>query len=85
MTRAAARTLAVDRIRVNTVFPGIIDTPMLTEAVPGLDVGAYAAEATPLGRAGHPQDVSSAVLFLLADESAFVTGAELAVDGGITS
>jgi 3alpha(or 20beta)-hydroxysteroid dehydrogenase len=85
MTKAAARTLAVDRIRVNTVFPGIIDTPMLTEAVPGLDVADYACGVTPLGRAGLPQDVASAVLFLITDESAFVTGAELAVDGGITA
>jgi NAD(P)-dependent dehydrogenase (short-subunit alcohol dehydrogenase family) len=85
MTRAAARTLAPDRIRVNAVFPGIIDTPMLTEAVPGLDVAAYASGVTPLGRAGVPHDVASAVLFLIADESAFVTGAELSVDGGLTA
>ena len=85
MSRAAARALAGVRIRVNVILPGIIDTPMLTEAVPGLDVAAFGAEATPLGRPGVPGDVASAVLFLISDESAFMTGAELAVDGGITA
>jgi len=85
MSRAAARTLAPDHIRVNVVLPGIIDTPMLTDAVPGLDVAGFAAENTPLGRSGKPDDIASAVLFLLSDESRFVTGAELAVDGGITA
>jgi len=85
MSRAAARTLAPDGIRVNVVLPGIIDTPMLTDAVPGLDVGAFAAQAAPLGRAGMPMDVAQAVLFLVSDESAYVTGAELCVDGGVTA
>lgn len=85
MSRAASRTLAGDGIRVNVVMPGIIDTPMLTEAVPGLDVDGFAAGATPLGRTGQPGDVAAAVLYLISDESAFVTGAELAVDGGIVA
>lgn len=85
MSRAAARSLAPDRIRVNVILPGIIDTPMLTDAVPGLDVAAFGAGNTPLARAGLPADVASAVLFLVSDESGFVTGAELAVDGGITA
>jgi len=85
MSRAAARTLAPEGIRVNAIMPGIIDTPMLTEAVPGLDVAGFAEQSAPLGRAGAPLDVSQAVLFLISDESAYVTGAELAVDGGITA
>lgn len=85
MSRAAARTLAPDAIRVNVVLPGIIDTPMLTEAVPGLDVSAFAAQAAPLGRSGVPLDVAQAVLFLISDESAYMTGAELTVDGGVTA
>jgi len=85
MSRAAARGLAADRVRVNVVMPGIIDTPMLTEAVPGLDVATYGAENTPLGRIGLPGDVAGAVLFLISDESGFMTGVELAVDGGITA
>lgn len=85
MSRAAARDLAGHRIRVNVVMPGIIDTPMLTDAVPGLDVAGFGAANTPLGRSGMPGDIASAVLFLLSDDSSFVTGAELAVDGGITA
>lgn len=85
MSRAASRTLAPDRIRVNVVMPGIIDTPMLTEAVPSLDVESFAAGATPLGRSGKPGDVAAAIVYLISDESAFVTGAELAVDGGIVA
>ena len=85
MSRAAALELAPRRIRVNTVIPGIIDTPMLTEAVPGLDVAGFASSATPLGRAGTPIDVAAAVLFLVSDESSFISGAEIAVDGAITA
>ena len=85
LSKAAALDLAPDNIRVNTVFPGIIDTPMLAEAVPGLDVAEFGATQTPLGRAGKPGDVSSAILFLASDESGFVTGAEIAVDGGVTA
>lgn len=85
MSRAAARTFAPDGIRVNVVLPGIIDTPMLAEAVPDLDVAAYGAQAAPLGRTGQPIDVAQAVLFLISDESVYMTGAELAVDGGVTA
>lgn len=85
MTRAAARSLASDRIRVNAIIPGIIDTPMLTDAVPDLDIAGFGAANTPLGRVGVPADVAAAVLFLVSDESSFVTGAEIAIDGGITA
>jgi 3alpha(or 20beta)-hydroxysteroid dehydrogenase len=85
LSRAAARTLASDAIRVNVVLPGVIDTPMLTDAVPGLDAAAFGAQAAPLGRVGQPLDVAQAVLFLVSDESAYMTGAELTVDGGVTA
>jgi len=85
LSRAAALELASAQIRVNVVFPGIIDTPMLTEAVPGLDVALFGAANTPLGRVGKPHDVASAILFLASDESSFITGAEIAVDGGVTA
>ncbi|QUD90413.1 glucose 1-dehydrogenase [Phenylobacterium montanum] len=83
LTRAAALELAPLGIRVNTIFPGIIDTPMLTDSVPGLDVAQFGAANTPLGRVGVPDDVASAIVFLASDESSFITGAELAVDGGV--
>ena len=85
LSKAAALDLAPVNIRVNTVFPGIIDTPMLIEAVPGLDVAQFGATQTPLGRVGKPSDVSSAILFLASDESSFITGAEISVDGGVTA
>ncbi|MET0545983.1 MAG: glucose 1-dehydrogenase [Caulobacterales bacterium] len=85
LSKAAALELAPTHIRVNTIFPGIIDTPMLTEAVPGLNVAEFAQTQTPLGRVGKPEDVASAILFLASEESSFITGAELAVDGGVTA
>ncbi|MBW8814331.1 MAG: glucose 1-dehydrogenase [Caulobacterales bacterium] len=83
LTRAAALELAPAKIRVNTIFPGIIDTAMLTDAVPTLNVAEFGATNTPLGRVGTSDDVASAILFLASDESSFITGAEIAVDGGV--
>ena len=83
LSRAAALELAPANIRVNTIFPGIIDTPMLTDAAPGLDVSGFGAANTPLGRVGRTDDVAGAILFLASDESSFITGAEIPVDGGI--
>lgn len=80
ITRAAAMELAPDNIRVNAIHPGAFATQMLTSA--GDDAIAMAAAATPLGRVGHPSEMAGPVLFLLSDESSYVTGAELDVDGG---
>lgn len=81
MTRAAAMELAPDQIRVNTIHPGPFATQMLTDAM-GEEGLAIAASLTPLGRVGQPEEIAGPVLFLLSDESSFVTGAELSVDGG---
>ena len=75
-------------IRCNSVHPTFIDTPMLDELRKQL--GAAEAEAklgrqVPLGRIGVPRDVADAVLYLASDESRFVTGAELKVDGGLSA
>ena len=87
--RSLGRTLAaelVDRgIRVNTVVPGPVETPGLKGLVPsGQEQALLDAEASnvPMGRVGRPGEVAAAVLFLASDESSFITGTELFVDGG---
>jgi len=82
MTRSAALELGVDGIRVNSIHPGTIDTPMVnTEEFAHVDRAAYFS-AIPAGRIGQPRDVAMLALFLASDESAYCTGAEFIVDGG---
>jgi NAD(P)-dependent dehydrogenase (short-subunit alcohol dehydrogenase family) len=87
LTRSAAGELAPD-IRVNSVVPGIIDTPMweaLDQNFRALDVPISMkarAAAAPIGRPGRPDDVAAAVLFLLSNDSRFITGEDLNVSGG---
>jgi NAD(P)-dependent dehydrogenase (short-subunit alcohol dehydrogenase family) len=80
MTRSAALSYVRDGIRVNTICPGFIETPMtdeLEDEIRDHDIGM-----TPMARAGKPIEVSYAVLYLASDESSFVTGSDLVVDGG---
>jgi NAD(P)-dependent dehydrogenase (short-subunit alcohol dehydrogenase family) len=90
-TKSAALEFARKGIRCNSVHPGLIDTPMGamvfgTGSAAGNDLAREAmAKAHPLGRIGHPEDIAACVLFLASDEAAFVTGAELAADGGVTA
>lgn len=87
---ALARGLALEGaeygVRVNAVCPGVIDTPMNQRNLATADdPGAMRRswfEVTPLGRLGTPRDVAQAILFLTCDESAFITGAPLVIDGG---
>lgn len=80
LTRAAALDHAKDGIRINCVSPGYIDTPLL-DFMPAEHRQAATAKH-PLGRFGTTSEVSDAILFLLSDQSAFVTGSCLPVDGG---
>lgn len=80
MSKNAAITYAKDGIRVNSLHPGFIVTP-LTEAQDP-DINAYVIGQTPMGRAGRPEEIAQGAIFLASDESSFVTGSELVIDGG---
>jgi len=80
MTRNAAITYVGDGIRVNSLLPGFIDTPLTQSQDP--DVNAYVVGLTPMGRAGTPHEIANGALFLASDESSFMTGADLVIDGG---
>ena len=78
----ASLELGAQGIRVNTILPGFIETPM-TASAPGWFRAANITQ-TPLGRAGTVDDVAPLVVYLISDESSFVSGAEIVVDGGQT-
>lgn len=80
MTKTAALELAPAQIRVNSVHPGFIETPMLENNPP--EANQAGIEATPLKRIGKPEEIAAAVAFLASADADFVTGAELTVDGG---
>jgi NAD(P)-dependent dehydrogenase (short-subunit alcohol dehydrogenase family) len=87
LTQMAALEGAPVGIRVNCVCPGFIDTPMTRLSGPKDDVDAQFAgwaNVCPLGRAGRPEEVARAMLFLASDEASFITGMSLPVDGGRT-
>jgi len=86
LTRALALELAPHGITVNTIPPGMIDTPMLRRAETGGDVGKIekvAARMIPVGRAGTPEDIAAVCGFLCSEEAAYVTGQVIGVNGGM--
>jgi len=85
LTKAAAVQYAPEKIRVNSIHPGLILTPMVEEAIPSQAELQPIVQMTPMGRGAKPEEVGMCVLFLASDESSFVTGAELAVDGGYSA
>ncbi len=83
MSKNAALTYVSDGIRVNSLHPGIIATPLIDaqdEAITADIVGV-----TPMGRLGRPEEIANGALFLASDESSYMTGAELVIDGGYTT
>jgi len=85
LMRSAAASYGTKGIRINAVAPGLTRTP-LTQAITSNEIALKASTAFhPLGRIGEPEDVAAAILWLLSDESAFVTADVIAVDGGLSS
>ena len=85
-TKSTAIQYAKDGIRANSVHPGIIETPMTLPTILNTEEDREQSAARhPLGRIGQPQDIAYGVLFLASDESSFITGSELVIDGGMTA
>ena len=93
-TKGVALECAQSRwpVRVNSVHPGVIDTPIWTKVNPemleggnAIDVDAMAELGVPTGKPGYPKDIANGVLFLASDESSYITGTELVIDGGISA
>jgi 3alpha(or 20beta)-hydroxysteroid dehydrogenase len=84
LSRYAAQDFAADRIRVNAILPGLVDTPMTAESAPPGKVERLMA-GVPLNRMGTPEEVAELVLFLASDAAAYISGAEISVDGGATA
>src|SRR6201996_5841161 len=83
LSKVAAVELAPDKIRVNSVHPGMVYTPMTVDI--GIQPGDGNYPNTPMGRIAEPGDITGAIGYLLSDDAAYVTGAEIAVDGGWTA
>ena len=84
-TKSAAIQYAKEGIRVNSVHPGAVDTPMAGERLTNPELQQKVAATIPMQRTAHPDEVAYGVLFLASDESSFMTGSELVIDGGYTA
>ena len=84
-TKSVAVQYARQGIRINSVHPGPIDTPMAGARLTDADLQRQADERSPMGRTAHPDEVAYGVLFLASDEASFMTGSELVIDGGATA
>jgi len=83
LTRAGALEYAAAGVRVNAICPGVIDTPLTAGIDPGMTDAATAM--TPLGRLGRPSEIAALAVFLASDESSYMTGAAVSIDGGFTT
>ena len=85
LTKATAIQYAGEKIRCNSVHPGYLETAMTSDVLSNPDTREDWVHRTPLGRIGTVEDISYGVLFLASDESSYVTGSELVIDGGVTA
>lgn len=85
ISKAAATTFGNQGVRVNALFPGIIETPMTENLSASKELLNQLVQATPLQRLGTPADIAQAALFLASDDSSYITGAELVIDGGFSA
>jgi cyclopentanol dehydrogenase len=84
-TKATAIQHVHENIRANSVHPGPITTDMISELVADADEWALRLQRLPMGRAGAPEEIAYGVLYLASDESSYMTGSELVIDGGTTA
>mgnify|MGYP003993693733 CR=1 FL=1 len=84
-TKTAALQYAAENIRVNSIHPGYATTPLTSERFSDPAVNEVLLDKTPMGRLGTAEDIANGVLFLASDESAWMTGTELVIDGGMTA
>ena len=84
-TKSTAIKYASEGIRANSIHPGPIDTAMGDQVWPDADSREASAARTALGRMGTPEDMAYGALYLASEESSFVTGSELVIDGGVTA
>ena len=85
LTKSTALQYAKEGIRANSVHPGPVITAMTESARSNPDDDAFARARTALGRYAEPEEVAYGVLFLASDESSYMTGSELVIDGGVTA
>tara|TARA_B100000809_G_scaffold247167_1_gene275903 strand:+ start:343 stop:1113 length:771 start_codon:yes stop_codon:yes gene_type:complete len=84
-TKTAALQYAAENIRVNSIHPGYATTPLTVERFSDPAISEVLLDRTPMGRLGTAEDIANGVLFLASDESAWMTGTELVIDGGMTA
>lgn len=85
LTRALAVEYAPFKIRVNTVAPGFVETALTARVLKVPQFSKALLDRTPMGRFGTPEEIAAAVLFLAGPEASYITGTEIAVDGGMTA
>ena len=83
--KSTAIQYAPENIRANSVHPGFVDSPMTRAHHDNPNIHQERVSKMPLGRMGEPEDIAAGILYLASDESSFVTGAELVIDGGMTA